>query len=125
MKHLVLTFALLFVLPAIIAAAAEVSGVWQAWMPGCAGAPSRLAIFKFTSNGRKLNGIITGLQDHEVAISDGKVCGECVSFAVNTEFDGNPMRLLYLGRISGGGMRMLMQPEGAANAGEFTARKIS
>lgn len=125
MKHLILTYALLFAIPAIIALAAEIDGVWKAQMPGFAGLRDRTVVFQFNADGEKLSGVVTGFHKDEIGISKGKVSGEYISFAVNTEFDGNTVRLLYVGKVSGNSIRFLIRPEGATNTGDFAAQRIS
>jgi hypothetical protein len=118
MKHVILTFALLLAVPAITAFAAEIGGIWQARLQG------RTVYFRFTPDSGKLTGVMTGLQENGIAISEGKISGDDVSFDIETELEGHAVRLRCLGKLSGGEMRFLMQRQGTGELAEFPAHKI-
>ena len=54
----------------------------------------------------KLTGTITMGQMGEAPISEGKVDGDNVSFAVVREFNGNQFRINYKGKVAGGRIRI-------------------
>ncbi len=123
MKHLLLTFTLILVFPAIAAFAADISGVWKARIPACPGLQARTLCFKFNAGPKKLTGVITGLQENEIAISEGQVSGHNISFHVDINSRGGAVRLRCLGKLSGDSIVFLMR-QGDRNPEMFTAHKI-
>ena len=116
-KKLILMFSILLVV-AIGALAADISGKWTAQVPG-RGGQSREATFTFKVDGDKLTGTMSDGQGGTVAIADGKVSGETVSFTISTERG----KRIYTGTISGGEIKF--KREGGQNPQEFTAKRTT
>jgi hypothetical protein len=78
--------------------AAEVDGTWS----GTVNTPNGDVPvgFTFKADGAKLTGTTTGPDGMEVAIKDGKVDGNNISFAVALDFGGMPFELTYKGVVS-------------------------
>ena len=56
-------------------------------------------------------------------ISEGKVDGDNVSFAVVREFDGNQFRINYKGKVSGDEMKLTGEMAGMDRTFEMTAKR--
>lgn len=106
----------------VAASAADVSGKWTAQVPGRDG-QTRETTFNFKVEGAKLSGTVSGPQG-DVAIADGKVSGDGLSFSVNMSMGGNEVKLLYKGTISGSEIKFTRQREGSDRTAEFTAKRL-
>src|ERR1041385_8246638 len=84
---------------AVCAWAADVTGKWTAQVPG-RGGETREATFTFKADGDQLTGTVTTPRG-ENPISEGKVNGDEISFSQDLEFNGNKVKLLYKGKVSG------------------------
>ncbi|MBI3470932.1 MAG: hypothetical protein HY013_06205 [Candidatus Solibacter usitatus] len=110
----------LFLAVTIVAAAADVTGKWTAQVPGRNG--TRETTFTFKLDGDKLTGSMTGPQGQEIAISDGKLSGETLSFTVTVERGGNSIRQTYTGKVAGAEIQFKREG-GQGPAREFTAKR--
>ncbi len=114
------------VLSMILSAAAfagDVTGKWVAQQPGRDGA-TREVTMTFKADGAKLSGEVSGGQGGGVAIQDGKVDGDNISFTVKREFNGNTMVMSYTGKLSGDELKLSMKREGGDQpAREMTAKR--
>jgi hypothetical protein len=111
------------VLLAMTASAADVSGKWNAQVPGRNG-QVRDTTFNLKADGDKLTGTMSGPQG-DVEIKDGKISGDTLSFKVNLEFNGNSIVLLFKGSLSGDQIKFTRGREGADQTQEFTAKRAS
>src|SRR5947207_532001 len=111
------------VLLAMTLTAADVSGKWNAQVPGRNG-QTRDTTFNLKADGDKLTGTMTGPQG-DIEIKDGTISGNNISFKVNLEFNGNSIVLLYKGVVSGDQIKFTREREGAGQTQEFTAQKAS
>ena len=57
-------------------------------------------------------------------ISDGKIDGDSLSFSQVMEFNGNSVKLIYKGKISGDEIKFTREREGGEPV-EFTAKRAS
>ena len=90
---------MLFTLFAVTAVAADVSGKWVAQIPGRDGTPTEQT-FMFKVAGDQVTGTLTTQQGSQ-EISEGKLSGNDISFAVVTKRNEREMKSLYKGTISG------------------------
>ena len=91
---------ILFLLLAAVAAfAADVSGKWVAQVPGRNG-QAREVTFNLKADGGSLTGTVSG-RGGDNPIADGKIDGDNISFTQTMEFNGNSVKLIYKGKISG------------------------
>ena len=119
-KKLLTLFSLLLCLT-MAAAAADVSGKWVAQVPGRNG-QAREQSMTFKADGAALTGTVSGRQGAEVAISDGKIDGDNISFVVKMEANGNAIVQKYSGMVAGDELKM--KREGGQGAPvEFTAKR--
>lgn len=99
--------------------AADVTGKWTAQVPSRQGA-TREQTFNFKVDGDKLTGTISGRQG-DVAITDGKISGDTISFTVKMEYGGNSVEQKYTGIVSGDEIKFKREG-GQGQAREFTAK---
>lgn len=83
----------------VAAAAADVTGKWQAEFTTPNG-QTRVTTFNFKVDGTKLTGTVGGQQGGDAEITDGKVSGADISFSVTRNFGGNEVKLLYKGKVA-------------------------
>src|ERR1017187_387796 len=83
----------------LTALATDVSGKWTAQVPG-RGGQAREATFTLKADGNTLNGTESGRQ-RDMAIADGKIKGDTITLLHTLEFNGNTMKFLYKGTVSG------------------------
>lgn len=104
--------------------AADISGQWQAQVPGRDGNLMDTT-FRFKVSGEALTGSIEN-QWGEREISTGKVSGDDVSFTVNIDAGGNQMTFLYKGKVAGNEIKFTRERRGGDGppaSVEFTAKR--
>lgn len=106
MRMCALMFAALLV--AVPALAADVDGRWT----GTLSTPNGEIVVshQFTADGTMLSGFTSGPDGGQIAIKDGKVDGNKISFAVTFDFGGMTVDVSYTGVVS---------PEEIAITGDF------
>ena len=114
---------LMSVVFAVSALASDVTGTWKATMQGRKDGAAREVVYNLKADGDKLTGTTTGFGGNEIAISDGKIKGDDISFSTKVEFNGNSMVMLYKGKVSGDEIKFSQTREGADQAREFTAKR--
>jgi len=118
------TTGLLLGLLSIAALAADISGKWTAQVPG-RGGQTREATFNFKVDGNTLTGTVSG-RGGDMPIADGKIDGDSISFTQTLEFNGNSMKFLYKGTVSGDSIKFTRERDGGeGQAQEFTAKRAS
>lgn len=106
------------------ALAADVTGRWTAQMPG-RGGQTREATFNLKADGNTLTGTVSGPRG-EAEISDGKIDGDNISFTQTFEFNGNPVKLIFKGTVSGDEIRFTRMRDGGQGEGQqFVAKRAS
>jgi hypothetical protein len=97
MRRVFVSVLVLFVF-AVTAYAADVDGTWTGTVTGAGGEIP--VTFKFKAEGTKLTGSTVGFDGTEVAISEGKIDGNTITFSVNFDFGGMPFVLSYKGVVA-------------------------
>ena len=117
MKKLVLL--LLVLLWAVPALAADVDGKWS----GNISTPNGDVTvgFEFKSDGTMLTGSQTGPDGAPVAIKNGKIDGNKITFLVSLDFGGMPFDLNYTGQVSPTEIKMTAEVAGMPF--EFVVKK--
>ena len=110
---------------AVSALAADATGTWKASQPGRKDGAVREVVYKLKADGDKLTGTMSGMGPEDVAITDGKVKGDDISFTVKREFNGNAMVMIYKGKVSGDEIKFSQTMEGRDQAREFTAKRAN
>ncbi len=98
-SQVVLLAVMLFALCVVTAVAADINGKWVAQVPGRDGTPMEQT-FMFKVAGDQVTGTLTTQQGSQ-EISEGKLSGNEVSFAVVIKRNEREMKSLYKGTISG------------------------
>lgn len=106
---------------AMVAMAADVTGKWSGEMEGRNG--SRTVTFDLKQDGMTLTGTTTGMgrrggEAPPQEISEGKVEGDNISFAVVREFNGNEFKTMYKGTVSGTEMKLTVETSGGRGGGQ-------
>jgi hypothetical protein len=111
-------FAITFLLLAVSAFAADVDGKWT----GTISTPNGdfPQTFTFKADGPKLTGSLELMPGMPVAITDGKVDGNNISFTVSLDF-GMPFTITYTGVVSGSELKV--KADAAGMPFEFVLKK--
>lgn len=112
----------LALLAALSAVGADLSGKWQGTIPGRDG-NQREVRFQFEAKGDRLTGKMLGPAGDSIAIAEGKLHAQGLSFKVTLQFNGSPLSLFYTGNFDGEQLRLKMQREGAPRATELLLKK--
>ena len=75
---------------------ADITGKWKSEANG--GPPW---VFNFKSEGAKLTGTMQGSDGKDRAINEGKLEENAISFSVDSEWQGQPVTLLFTGKVAG------------------------
>lgn len=75
--------------------AADISGKWTS-----ESGQGPQWVFNFKTAGDTLSGTMQGTDGKARAINDGKLAGDTLSFSVDSEWQGQPVKLLMKGKIS-------------------------
>ncbi|MDR0843477.1 MAG: hypothetical protein LBP68_08690 [Acidobacteriota bacterium] len=95
---------------AVSATAADVSGTWIAERQGPQGAVQ--TTFAFTVAGDTLTGTVSGGRGGDAEITEGKIAGDEISFAVVQKFGDNELKTLYKGKVAGDEIRFAVERQG-------------
>jgi hypothetical protein len=116
-------YLLALILLASTAFAADVAGTWKGSIETPNGAMENTFVFK--TEGAKLTGTVAMGQFGEAQISDGKVDGDTVTFAVVREFNGNEFKMTYKGAVKENQMTLTISVPGREQTFEITVKKSS
>jgi hypothetical protein len=117
-RHLAVTALLLVV--AGLAAAADVAGTWKgAFTHNDQPMPLTFVL----KGGTNVTGTITGLPSGVTEIKDGKLDGDQLSFWCMVEYQGNPVKLVYRGKITGNEIQFEFGTEDGSWVTQFVAKK--
>ena len=99
------------------------TGTWK-WTVNFGGEEREITL-KLKLDGEKLTGTITGRDDKETAIEDGKYKDGEVSFKVTRERDGNKFTIKYSGKVTGDTLKGKSEFEinGEARSRDFEAKR--
>ena len=121
---MVATMACVAVMSAVLSAA-DVTGKWTAQVPGRDG-QTREQTFTFTVDGETLTGTVSGMAGSEAAIKDGTVKGDDIAFSVVRSFQGQEVKFLYKGKVSGNEIAFTSTRDGGdAPPRTFSAKRVT
>jgi hypothetical protein len=104
--------------------AADVTGKWTAQVAGRDG-QTREQTFTFKADGDKLTGTVSGMMGGEdVEIKEGTAKGDDIAFSIVRSFQGQEIKILYKGKVTGGEIKFTSQREGGEPR-EFTAKRVT
>jgi hypothetical protein len=112
----VLTFALM---------AADVTGKWTYEQAGRNGGASTTATLTLKSEGSTLTGKVSGGRGGDVDISDGKIDGNNISFAVKRQIQGADFVITYKGTLDGDNMNLEITRPGMGGGDPVTTKVVA
>jgi opacity protein-like surface antigen len=110
---------LLMLMAAAPARAADVDGKWAGSLDTPMGAVN--VGFNLKADGATLTGTTTGPDGGDIAIKNGKIDGDKISFVVSLDFGGMAFDLNYTGVVKPGELALTIDVMGMQMA--FTAKK--
>jgi hypothetical protein len=119
MRSLILAAMLL--LGARAGLAADPGGKWKGEAVGGDGV-TRTFAFDFKADGDKLTGAMTREQG-ESPIAEGRIKGDTISFSVTINVNGDPVKILYTGKVAGNEIHFEMQRDDGEWKNQFTAKR--
>ena len=120
-KRVLSIFSFLALLGAMLAAA-DINGKWKAQMQG---GGDRELTFDLKADGEKLTGSVSGLTEKALEIKDGKIQGDAIAFWVMSEYQGQPVKLVYKGQTAASEIRFSMGTEDGSWGTELTAKRAN
>jgi len=110
--------ALLIVFLAAVASAADITGNWKADLQTPQGTVQ--VSYSFKQDGETLTGTWQAAQSPVVQISEGKITGDKISFAVKL----GEMNFAHEGKISADEIQFAMKPSGEFPGTTVTAKRV-
>jgi alpha-acetolactate decarboxylase len=99
------------ILIAGMAFAAPIDGKWVGEVAGMEGAPMKIS-YTFKADGATLTGSTTSPDGKEMAIKDGKIDGNNISFSISFDMGGQEMKMDMKGVLSGDDLKLTMDMMG-------------
>jgi len=121
--------AVVFVLTAIPALAADAAGKWVAHVPAVQGQAESDITFVFKVDGGNLTGTLNNsAQPGDVELKEGKVSGDEISFSLTRNIGGTEMKVVWKGKMAGDEITFTRALQGGAGPGggastEMTAKR--
>ena len=106
---------------AVLLPAADVTGVWKGSFDYNGNAVP--LTFNLKSTGGEVTGTIDGMPTPAAKIMDGKLQGEAVSFWINIDYQGQTIKLVYKGKVSGDEIQFAFGTEDGSWGTEVTAKR--
>jgi len=108
---------------AAVAAATDATGTWKGKLETQDG--SRELTFNLKADGDKLTGTVAGLLDKALDVNEGKVQGATLTFSVMSEWEDNPIKLVYKGELAGDEIRFTMGTDDGTWSTEVKAKRVT
>ena len=103
--------------------AADATGKWTGKFDTQDG--SHELTFNLKVDGAKLTGTVVGLREKDVTVDEGKVEGATITFSAMSEWEGNPIKLVYKGEVGADEIKITMGTDDGSWSTEFTAKRVS
>ncbi len=116
-----LTLTSLILLIALCLPAADVSGVWKGSFDYNGNTVP--VTFNLKASGEELTGTVDGLPTPSAKIQEGKVQADAVSFWINIDYQGQTIKLVYKGKVSGDQIQFNFGTEDGSWGTELTAKR--
>lgn len=110
----------LFVMFGALLYAADINGKWT----GTADQGFDVS-FTFKVDGAKLTGTMAGQDGKDLEIKDGKVDGDSISFNVDSEWQGQPVKLVMSGKAGADNIQLHMGTEDDSWGTDITLKKAA
>ena len=104
-------FAALLLLVSGLAFGADIDGKWTGEIQGMDGNKIPIS-YTFKADGATLTGTTAGPDGSQIAIKDGKIDGNNISFSVTLDFGGQEMKMEYKGVLSGTQLKLTLDMMG-------------
>ncbi len=111
----------LLVLLAGLASAADLTGKWEGSFKYNEQPVPVTVELKGTT---EISGTVSGMPGGVLPIKDGKLDGENLSFFVVIDFQGNPVKIVYKGKVNGSEIRFTLGTEDGSWGTEMLAKKV-
>ena len=121
-RRILLATAVLCVIFADAALAADVSGNWSGTLQ--MGDNPFTLTYAFKQDGEKLTGTVTGPGGEPLPLNDGKVVGDKVSFFVMADMNGAPTKFIGAGVIKGDEITVNIAAEGGRDFGPTLLKRV-
>ncbi len=119
MKRYIALTGLLLILVSL-ATAADLTGKWQ----GSFNFNEQAVPLTFDLKGAtEITGTVTGLPSGVAQIKEGKLDGENLTFWLMTEYQGNAIKLVYRGKVSGSEIKFEFGTEDGSWGTQLVAKK--
>jgi uncharacterized protein YggE len=119
--HQLIKSALVILVLAVVASAADITGNWKADLET---PQSKVQVsYSFKQEGGALTGTWQAAQSPTVEISDGKVTGDKVSFVVKMGANGG-ITFAHEGKIDGDEIQLTMKPSGEFPGSTVVAKRV-
>jgi hypothetical protein len=118
--HQVVKSLLVIMCLAVVASAADITGNWKADLQTPQGTVQ--VSYSFKQDGEALTGTWQAANSPTIQISDGKVIGDNVSFAVKIDANGG-MTFAHEGKINGDQLQLTMKPSGEFPGSTVVAKR--
>jgi len=99
------------ILVAGMAFAADIDGKWVGEIPGMDGNAMKIS-YTFKADGAALTGSTTSPDGKDMAIKDGKINGNNISFSISFDMGGQEMKMDMKGVLSGDNLKLTMDMMG-------------
>jgi hypothetical protein len=104
---------------AAVMTAAEVTGKWKGPIEGT----EHEAVFTLKAEGPDITGTMAGPEGKDFPLK-GTIKGENIAFAVDSEWQGSPVKLLLKGTVAGDEMKLEIATEGGEWSSTITAKRM-
>jgi hypothetical protein len=116
-----LAMAGMLIVLASLAWAAELTGKWEgSFTYNDQAVPVSIELKGST----EISGTVTGLPGGVAQIKDAKLDGETLSFWIMIDFQGNPLKIVYKGKVSGKEIKFMMGTDDGSWGTELIAKKV-
>ena len=118
--------AVVCVLTAVPALAADVAGKWIGQVPAAQGQAESAITFIFKVDGENLTGTLNNSQQPgDVELKEGKVTGDDITFSLTRNIGGTDMKVVWTGKIAGDEIKFIRSVAGAAGPGAGATTEIT
>ena len=125
MRHarIVFSIALCAVLLGVLTGLAYAADITGKWAGQSEQGPE--FTFNFKADGAALTGSMLSREGKALPINDGKVDGDSISFSVNSEWQGNPIKLVMKGKVSTDTIQLRIDTDDGAWGTDVTLKRAS
>jgi hypothetical protein len=82
-------------------------------------------VFNFKSEGSKITGTMVGGDGKDRPINEGKLEGDALSFSVDSEWQGQPIKLVMKGKVSGDEIQLRVDTDDGAWGTDLVLKRSS